>query len=93
MFTREELQDIVIRAEELAGTPGVNPRWIRALLRFADAANTLDAYYARGELAVEEAVADAKIIVFPDKAGQDNEQNSEDAADSRTSGETGSQPE
>ena len=48
-FTREELQDLRIKAEDNAGVYQVNTSWKRAYLRLADAASTLDAFIARTE--------------------------------------------
>ena len=47
-FTREELQVIGKRAEQLADIV-VNPHWKRALLRLTDAAMVVDAYTAMTE--------------------------------------------
>lgn len=46
-FTREELADIRWRAEQMATVSHMNPGWIRAFNRLADAADQLDAMLAR----------------------------------------------
>ena len=48
-FTREELQNLRIKAEDSAGVYHLNTSWKRAYLRLADAATTLDAFIARTE--------------------------------------------
>ena len=46
-FTREELIGLRIRCEGMAETEGMNPRWVRAYLNLADAADRLDAMTQR----------------------------------------------
>ncbi len=48
VFTRDELQDICLRAENEANTVK-NPHWQRAYRDLADAADALDAMEARTE--------------------------------------------
>lgn len=47
MFEREELIELRERAQDEAKVEGLNPDWQRAYLRFADAADHLDAMRAR----------------------------------------------
>lgn len=46
-FTREELQELAIRARHAAEVEGLNPFWVGAYWALADAANILDAMMAR----------------------------------------------
>ena len=46
-FTREELIGLRERCEDLAMVEGLNPRWARAYLAVADAADRLDAMIQR----------------------------------------------
>ena len=48
-FTREELQEIRMKAEEAADVYRGDTSWRRAYLRLVDAATTLDAFMARKE--------------------------------------------
>lgn len=48
-FTREELQEIRIKAEDAADVYKGDTSWKRAYLRLADAATILDAFMARRE--------------------------------------------
>ena len=48
-FSREELQDIRGKASAQSEIEGLNISWKRAYLRFADAADHLDAMLARTE--------------------------------------------
>ena len=53
-FTRDELQNIRDRAEKQASHPHLNEGWVRAFLRLADSANTLDAFMARTEVKIDD---------------------------------------
>lgn len=48
-FTREELQEIRMKADDAASVYQVDTSWKRAYLRLADAATILDAFMARRE--------------------------------------------
>ena len=56
VFIREELRSLRDRAITLSKTSGINPLWKRAYLRFASAADSLDAMIARSAASVEEFV-------------------------------------
>jgi len=49
-FKREELQQIRQRADRIAGDYQISTVWTRAYQALADAANTLDAMFARREV-------------------------------------------
>ena len=48
-FTRKELQQLRMKAEDQAGVYQLNTSWKRVYLRLADAASILDAFIARTE--------------------------------------------
>lgn len=50
MFDRKELIELRGRAEDEAEILGLGPAWVRAYLRFADAADHLDGMIARTEV-------------------------------------------
>lgn len=50
LSNRSHLQKLRDLAKEAAATDGINPSWRRVYLRLADAANELDAYWARCEV-------------------------------------------
>lgn len=52
-FTREELSHIMAKAENLASTIGMNPRWRRVYEELSQAASNLDAFIARATEVLE----------------------------------------
>ena len=42
LFTKEELQKIRQKAEDMAGVQGMNPSWVEAYAKIADACDKLD---------------------------------------------------